>query len=82
MRTRAKELVQDHLVGEHGAFSFPTKEGGEEIKAAPYVYVSSLWDKVQTLLVQHERYTGIYWFGFDMTITWVLPLKERVTFMA
>ena len=56
MRMRAKELLQDHLVGEHGSFSFPLKEGGEEIKAAPFVYVSSLWDKVQALLDQHERY--------------------------
>ena len=55
MRTRANELVQDHLVGEIGVFSFPLKEGGEEVRTAPYVYVSSLWDKVQALLDQHER---------------------------
>ena len=58
MRTRANELVQDHLVGEIGVFSFPLKEGGgggEEVRTAPYVYVSSLWDKVQAFLDQHER---------------------------
>ena len=58
MRTRAKELVQDHLIAEVGAFSFPLKEGGgggEEVRTAPYVYVSSLWDKVEALLDQHER---------------------------
>lgn len=58
MRARAKELVQDHLVAEAGAFSFPRKEGGgggEDVRTAPYVYVSSLWDKVQALLDQHER---------------------------
>ena len=58
MRTRAKELVQDHLIAEVGAFSFPLKErggGGEEVQTAPYVYVSSLWGKVEALLDQHER---------------------------
>ena len=56
MRVRAKELVEDHLVGEYGPFSFPLKEGGgEEVRAAPFVYVSSLWDKVQSMLTQHER---------------------------
>ena len=58
MRTRAKELVQDHLVAEIGVFSFPLKEGGgggEEVQTAPYVYVTSLWDKIHALLDQHER---------------------------
>ena len=57
MRTRANELVQGHLVGENGAFSFPLKEGGEEVRTTPHVYVSSLWDKIQALLDQHERYS-------------------------
>ena len=43
MRIRAKKLVEDHLVGEHAPFSFALKEGGEEVRTAPYVYVSSLW---------------------------------------
>ena len=47
---------QGHLIGENGAFSFPLKEGGEEVRTAPHVYVSSLWDKIQALLDQHERY--------------------------
>ena len=49
--------MQDHLIAEVGVFSFPLKEGGgggEEVRTAPYVYVSSLWDKV-ALLDQHER---------------------------
>ena len=57
MRARANELVKDgDLIGEYGAFSFLLKEGGEEVRTAPYVYVSSLWDKLQSLLDQHERY--------------------------
>ena len=39
MRVRAKELVGDHLVAERAPFSFSLKEGGEEIRVAPYVYV-------------------------------------------
>ena len=57
MRTRAKELGQDHLVAEIGVSS-PLKEGGrrgEKVQTAPYVYVSSLWDKIHALLGQHER---------------------------
>ena len=55
MRERAKELVKDgDLVAEYGAFSFPVKEGGEEVRTTPYVYVSSLWDK---LLDQRMRGT-------------------------
>ena len=55
MRVRAKELIEDHLTSELGPFSFPDKEGGEEVKSAPYVYVSSLWSKVCALLDQHEK---------------------------
>ena len=58
MRTRAKELVRDDLVAEKGVFSFPLKDGGgggEEVRVAPYVYVSSLRGKVHALLDQHER---------------------------
>ena len=53
MHTRFKELIEYHLIGEYAPFSFSLKDGGEE---APYVYVSSLWDKVQAMLNQHERY--------------------------
>ena len=55
MRARAKELVEDHIVGERAPFSFALKEGGEEVRTAPYVYVSSLWVKVVALLDHHER---------------------------
>ena len=49
LRVKAQELVGDHLVTERAPFSVSLKEGGEEIRSAPYVYV--LWDKVD----QHER---------------------------
>lgn len=55
MRVRAKELVGDHLVAEKAPFSFTLKEGGEEIRLAPYVYVASLWDKVSSMLDQLDR---------------------------
>lgn len=55
MRVKANEIIEDHLVGEYAPFSFSLKDGGEEVRTAPYVYVSSLWDKVQALLNQHER---------------------------
>lgn len=55
MRVKAKEIIEDHLVGEYAPFSFLLKDGGEEVRTAPYVYVSSLWDKVQVMLNQHER---------------------------
>ena len=38
MKIRAKELVEDHLIGEHAPFSFTLKEGGEEVRAAPCVF--------------------------------------------
>lgn len=56
MRISAKELVGDHLIAENAPFSF-TLEGGEEIRTAPFVYVANLWDKVCTMLDEHERYT-------------------------
>lgn len=55
MRVKAKELVGDHLVGERAPFSFSLKEGGEEIHPSPFVYVTSLWDKVRSMLDQNER---------------------------
>ena len=56
MRTSAKELVGDHLIAETAPFSFMLKEGGEEIRSSPYVYVASLWEKVRSMLDQSERY--------------------------
>ena len=55
-RVRANELIEYYLTSELGPFSFPDKEGGEEVKSAPYVYMSSLWSKVHALLDQHDKY--------------------------
>ena len=55
MRCKATELIGDHVVAENAPFSFTLKEGGEEIRSAPYVYVKSLWDKVDSMLDQNER---------------------------
>lgn len=57
MRIKATELVGDHIEAEKAPFSFALKEGGgEEIQTAPFVYVKSLQDKVESLLEQNERY--------------------------
>ena len=56
MCCRATELVGDHLVAENAPFTFTLKEGGDEIRCAPYVYVKSLQDKVDSMLDQNERY--------------------------
>ena len=55
MRERAKDLVGDHLFAEQAPFSFTLKEGGEEIRCDPYVYVANLWDNVTSMLDQCER---------------------------
>ena len=60
MRQRAKELVGDDLEGEMVPLSFQLKEGGEEIRLSPYVYVTSLWEKVTALLDQKKRYTNTF----------------------
>ena len=52
MRERAKDLVGDHLLAEKAPFSFTLKDGGEEIRCAPY---ANLWDKVTSMLDQCER---------------------------
>ena len=56
MRKRAKELVGDELVAERVPFTFALKEGGgEEVRPAPYMYVGSLWEKIQSMLDQNKR---------------------------
>ena len=52
MRCRPTVLVGDHLVAANAPFTFTLKEGGD----APYVYVKSLQDKVDSMLDQNERY--------------------------
>ena len=55
MRTKAKEMVGDCLEAENVPFSFSLKEGGEEMRLAPYAYVTSLWERIEALLDQNDR---------------------------
>ncbi len=55
-RTLAKERVTTEVVAEAVPFTFSLKRGGEEIRAAPLVYVPSLAEKVWELLDQNQRY--------------------------
>ena len=55
MRDEAKELVGDGFDAENVPFSFSVKEGGEEMRVAPYAYVISLWEKIEAMLDQNDR---------------------------
>ena len=54
-RTIAKELMGDNLVAEAAPMSFGLKEGGEEIRAAPFAYTPDLVAKVIQLLEQNMK---------------------------
>ena len=56
MRKAAVEMVGTNLLSEAAPFSFCLKSGGEEIRAAPLVYIPDLCAKVLELLEQNERY--------------------------
>ncbi len=56
MRKAAAEMVGTNLSSEAAPFSFSLKRGGEEIRAAPMVYVPDLGAKVLQLLEQNERW--------------------------
>ncbi len=53
-RTMASSIVGENLIAERGAFSFTRDNGGEEIRAAPFVYVPNLIAKVADIINQHE----------------------------
>jgi len=55
MRKAAVEMVGTNLLSEAAPFSFHLKSGGEEIRAAPLVYILDLGAKVLELLEQNER---------------------------
>lgn len=55
MRIEAKELVGDGFDAENVPFSFSLKDGGEEMRLAPYAYVTSLWDKIEAMLDQNDK---------------------------
>jgi len=54
MRQEATALLGYDLVAELVPFSFPQKDGGEEIKPAAFVYVPNLWQKIEHLLEQND----------------------------
>ena len=54
MRKEATALLGNDLIAESVPFSFPQKDGGEEIKPAALVYVPNLWRKIEDLLEQNE----------------------------
>ena len=56
MRFKAKNLVGDNLAAENAPFTFSQKEGGEEIRPAPFVYIPNLWDSIKCMLNQHNSY--------------------------
>ena len=53
-RKRAALMVGDNLEAEPVPFTFPLASGGEEIRAAPIVYVPDLIKKLFTLLQENE----------------------------
>ena len=50
----------DGVVVEKVALTFPLKDGngGEEVKMRPFGYIPDLWEKVEQLLEQNERYSS------------------------
>ena len=54
-RKRAAVVVRDNLEAEPVPFTFPLASGGEEIRAAPIVYVPDLIKKVFSLLQENEE---------------------------
>ena len=50
-----EEIVGDNIVAEIGAFTFNLKDGGEEIREAPFVYVPNLIRKVADVIEQHSK---------------------------
>ena len=55
MRKEARQIVGDGYKAENVPFSFNLKEGGEEMRLAPYAYVTSLWDKIEAMLDQNDK---------------------------
>ena len=67
-RIHAKDLLGDKLTAEEAVFSFPLKSGGEELRAAPFVYVPDLVEKVAHILTENKRY------GLNFTCTYLYLL--------
>ena len=55
LRSRAMHLTSNQLTAEEALFSFSLKSGGEELKAAPIVYIPHLKIKIFDLLEKKQR---------------------------
>lgn len=54
-RSLMEGIVGDNLVAEMGAFTFNPKDGGEEIREVPFVYVPNLIRKAADLIKEHSK---------------------------
>ena len=55
-RKLADTMLDDTLVSEKVAFSFPVDKGGEEFREVPFLYFPNLIAKVADIVAQHEKY--------------------------
>ena len=55
LRKRSKEIITTNLQAEVVPFTFSLKSGGEEIRAAPLVYVPELKEKIFQLLEKNKE---------------------------
>ena len=51
----SKRIVGDNIQGELAPFSFTLTSGGEELRAAPLVFIPNLIQKVTQLLDENHR---------------------------
>ena len=55
MRTVARGMIGDNLHGEMALFSFKLASGGEELRAAPLVYMPDLNQQILKMLEENHR---------------------------
>ena len=55
LRKRSKEVVTNNLQAEGVPLTFSLKSGGEEIRAAPLVFVPDLKEKIFQLLDKNKE---------------------------
>ena len=71
MRKEVLQIVGDRYKAENVPFTFSLKEGSEEVYLAPYVYITSLWDKIESILTKMTSNTYLtthctlfnYWYS-------------------
>ncbi|KAL5491484.1 hypothetical protein EMCRGX_G016781 [Ephydatia muelleri] len=57
----SKRIVGDNIQGELAPFSFTLTSGGEELRAAPLVFIPNLIQKVTQLLDENHRTSRLTW---------------------